>query len=374
MAESRQFGRGDVGRGDVCETAGNPRRGNYGGSTYKHLHEAESGPEMDAASMAAHEAQTSALAARRGEFMLDYLRARVPDNAGVWRELRGWLGIMTARPFGWRGWYDESYTVLDGGIVAACRDKERGEVEGILIDLPGRACAGLGTRLAPFLRWCLEVGNVTRADFALDDREGLITLPRILEADVSGAIVTRWRGFTLLQNRERGRVAGWTCYFGSRQSQAFVRIYDKAAEQGCDGMHWVRFELECKGAFADALCREYFKRGSVAIVEQVNRRFRIVEPQAGDGNRWRWPVAGWWLAFIGSVQPGVSLLAGEKQETTIESLAGWLENQAGPSLYALVAARGMEPVGDMLGRCKNRLKSKHYAAIAHDKQGAGVPV
>lgn len=43
---------------------------------------------------------------------------------------------------------------------------------------------------------------------------------------------------------------GWTIYVGSRSSDKFLRIYDKAKEQGDFKSDYVRIELECKGAMA----------------------------------------------------------------------------------------------------------------------------
>lgn len=335
-----------------------PPSGNYGGGTYT--------PPTDPQDYSAHEAQSSDLAAQEGAVLLDYLRVRLPDTRETWQALGEWLGTMTARAVGWRGWYDQSYTVLDGGLVACCSDPDRAEVEGVLVDLPGKACAHLGERLGGFLAWCCEHGTVTRADWALDDRKGLLSLERILEADEKGAIVTRWQGLTVIQNRQRGQRRGWTVYIGSRSSEAFCRIYDKAAEQGRDGVHWVRFEFETKGAFADALAREVLAHGAGAVVQQINRRIRFVQPSTTDSNTRRAQVANWWAAFVGSIQQGASLLCGEKVQATISAMAAWVERQAGPALATIIkAARGdLAGVLGIVERSERRLKPKHYAALA----------
>lgn len=145
-----------------------------------------------------------------------------------------------------------------------------------------------------------------------------------------------------------------------------MRFYDKAAEQGRENVHWVRCELEAKGAFADALGREVLRRGSVAVIEQINRRIRFVQPSETDSNIRRAMVAAWWGAFIGSVKQGAALLCGEKVQATISAMAAWVEQQAGPALATIVkAARG--DLGGVLGiveRSERRLKPKHHAALA----------
>lgn len=332
--------------------------GNHGGFAYR----------LDGAGLSdsEHEAQTSALAARPGAVLLDYLRAVLPDEPAVMADVRGWLGQTTARHGGWRGWYDRSASVLDGGLLAWCSDKERAAVEGVLIDLPGRACASLGDRLIPFLAWCLHIGRVTRADFAIDDFAGRLTRERILDAEASGALVTRWREMREVSTRQRGKVSGWTFYLGSRKYEAMARIYDKAAERGLPDVSWVRFELETKHALADALCREYFSSGSAAIVGQIARRVRFAEPVAGDTNARRWPSAAWWLSLLGSVAPGPSLVCGEVPACTVASLAAFVERQAGPALAVMMRADGgdLGRLAGILERSAYRLKSRHLSALA----------
>jgi len=344
----------------------NPRAGKDAGALYK----ASASPMLDGAEVADFEAQSSDLAPRSGSILLDYLRVRLDDTPATWLALRDWLGETTPRAGGWRGWYDGSSQVLDGGILAWCSHRERAAIEGILVDLPGAACAALGDRLLAFLAWSLEHGRVARADFALDDRDGHLTKERILEAEETGGLVSRWQGLTLIERRKRGQSDGWTVYIGSRQSEASLRIYDKAAEQRARGRevagHWVRLELEAKGAFADALCREVLSRGTGAVIGQINKRIRFAEPSATDTNTRRWSTCSWWLAFIGSIEPGRSLLCGERMATTIESLARFVERAAGPALATLVRA----DVGDLtrlfgiIDRSQHRMRPRHLAALA----------
>lgn len=326
------------------------------------------GMGLDVDTDAGHEAQTSGLAARQGALLLDYLRVRLPDEKGIMLALGGWLGRMVGRGRGWRSWYTDSARVLDTGIVAwVTGSEERRQVWGVLVDLPGAACAGLGDRLVPFLRWALEHGgHCTRLDFAIDDFQGLLDKARLLAARDSGTIVTRWVDSLLYDKRRAGKPAGWSLYLGSRAGESFVRIYDKALEQSIEGTHWMRFEFQTNGKLADAIGRAYFERGSVAVIEQVNRRLRFAECEGQDTNRRRLPTAAWWAEFIGSVEPGASLLAGEKPKCTIETMGAWLEYQAAPTMAALVqadegnAARLLE----MIERGGPRLRPKHEAAIA----------
>ena len=314
------------------------------------------------------EAQTSGLAARPGALLLDYLRVRLPDDRDTWQALQGWLGPMTSRGCGWRGWYSDSAHVLDGGLVAWCQDAKRREVWGLLVDLPGRACGAMGAKLVPFLQWALERGKATRIDYAADDHEGRLTFERVAGALRSGALVSSWSERNIIENC--GKAGGWTVYVGSRSSECLVRIYDKHAEQARKGRDvagpWVRLELECHADFADRLAREYFRVGSSAVIGQLNRRVRFIEVKCTDTNKRRAPAASWWVQFIGSVQPGAALTVGEAPECTVSRLAAFVEKQCGPALVTIVkGAHG--DLGQLVGildRSAYRLKPKHFAALA----------
>jgi len=250
--------------------------------------------ELDSVSIVHHEAASSSLEAPAGSIIVDYLRATLPDNRETWQALDGWFGPSQMRPVGWRSYYSSSAIVLDGGLLAWCDDPSVAEVRGVLVDLPGRACAAMGDALLPFLEWCVERGHVARIDFAMDDRSGLFSPQTIVDAWDSGAVVSRWRAYKELRTAAKGgELLGHTVYMGSRSSDAVVRVYDKALEQKRPGMRWVRLELEAKGKLSHALAAKVLEHGGAAVVGQLNRRVRFVEPGT-DSNKRRWQPAAWW--------------------------------------------------------------------------------
>lgn len=316
------------------------------------------------------EAQTSQLAAKPGKMLCDYIRVVLPADRETWEGLVRWVGPWSVRAYGWHGYYDCSAHCLETGLLAWCRDKTTAAVYGVLVDLPGRACARLGPQLPEFLKWCLERGHATRVDWAIDDFDGRLTLKRILDAEAVGGMVSRWHGLTTIQNHERGTVTGWTVYMGSRKGASLVRVYNKTAEQRKKGNEapdgWVRLEFQTNRELADKLARAYFREGSSAVIGQLSRRVRFAEPVPSDSNPRRWPVAWWWASVLGSVEPGPSLCAGEVAECTVARLEAYVERQAGPALTTVVKAHGgdLEPVVAILDRSLYRLKPKHYAALA----------
>lgn len=360
--------------------AKSPRSGNYGGGTYivgeklANCERSELGGrgvgDLGDGELSEHEGRASDLAALDGRILLDYLRVTVQDCEAMRNMLRGFLGVWFDRGRGWRGWYDQSWDILDGGIVAACSDPDRAKTERLLVDLPGRACAALGDDLPLFFLWCVENGHITRADYAIDDRAGRLTRERVLDAQATGGLVTRWQNpMTEISQHQGGEVCGWTLYLGARSGEAMVRIYDKAAQQGVAGP-WVRFELETKGKLAGALAREYFESGSQAVIGQINRRIRFAVPSGADSNRWRWLPADWWAGFLGSVEPGPALCPGERVVMTLVGMRSYLESQAAPCLAAVLEVDGGDStwLDGLRADGKRRWHSKHENAIARARE------
>jgi len=365
---------GEHGRkGDLSDGAGEAENTRHGNSRVFSIQS-----EPAELSVSQHEAQSSALAAQPGKLLCDYIRVVLPDEPKVRAELEGWLGESKPRAGGWHGWYDRSASVLEGGLLAWCSNGERAKIEGLLCDLPGRACGALGARLLSFLRWAHKRGRLTRLDFAVDDMAGRLTRERVLAALDEGTLLMRWQDTGEVVKRRRGALTGWTLYLGKRTGQSQARIYDKGLEQGLAGVSWMRFELEAKGAFAHRLAAEYFTKGSDAVKAQIVKRVKFVEPVASDTNKARWPLAPWWASFIGDIEPGQSLAPGVKPACTVERLSRFVERCAGPSIATVVEALDGEVawLDGVIERSGWRLNKSQEALIKREreKRAKGAPV
>lgn len=124
----------------------------------------------------------------------------------------------------------------------SCLASEPNSPMGIHISWSGSALQTVNPRAV--LRQALAMGaTVTRIDLAIDWPKQMYLRALKGAADM-GEIVTRARDWNLIEGR-----TGTTLYVGSRESEKFLRIYDKAAETKTEGT-WFRIELECKGYFA----------------------------------------------------------------------------------------------------------------------------
>jgi DNA relaxase NicK len=147
--------------------------------------------------------------------------------------------------------YDTSIRTT-GGMVAMWHST-RSEM-GFHLVVSGSALRDLLTRSGLSQREILRQlsdldGRFTRIDLAKDVRGVQISLDGIYKVVSSGKTKGTARSFSQMHSPNGGN----TIYVGSRESERFVRIYDKAAQMGLPDEQWKRFEIECKGMVSRAM-------------------------------------------------------------------------------------------------------------------------
>src|SRR2546430_2481023 len=93
--------------------------------------------------------------------------------------------------------------------------------------------------------------KITRLDLAKDATDEGVSIPEIWSSIAERGRKGRTKKFSQVQ----GSDGGHTIYGGSRESERFLRIYDKAIEQGDHEADYKRCELELKGGVARAVGR-----------------------------------------------------------------------------------------------------------------------
>lgn len=147
-----------------------------------------------------------------------------------------------------------------------------------LVTFTGSDLAGLlavGENISGLLGYVarLQAVNVTRLDFAVDVR-GMGARPEHLkDAFEAGKGITGAQSANFVAGRKRnGERTGETLYVGSRSSDKFLRVYDKAAQMGLDG-DWIRVELELKGDAAKNALLSMVQFGIVATGKELLRSY-----------------------------------------------------------------------------------------------------
>ncbi len=110
-------------------------------------------------------------------------------------------------------------------------------------------------------------GRVTRLDVAKDEKSQAVDYDKIW----TELLARRYTGTMRRPTRTQSGAQGYTIYMGSRQSDKFARLYNKAAEQAVQGV-WNRYELELKGDVARNMSKFIADNGDlVAMFDTITK-------------------------------------------------------------------------------------------------------
>lgn len=202
------------------------------------------------------------------------------------------------------------------------------------------------------LRWiadkgmnCLSVlseikrlgGRTSRIDIAID-ASGYEFNPSVLSKSTREPYHGKGRTpqFTNVGDVEDG----WTIYVGSRSSDQFLRIYDKAKEMGIEGENLTRIELECKGALAHYVGWEL--AGKTAHEAYVFASTKIRTMVDFNSSHWK--------EVMTSETVEISLPKKTDRDTML-----WLVKSCAPALAKQIAAK---PSEDVIGQFWQALRQE----------------
>lgn len=302
-----------------------------------------------------------------GRVILDWLAFTLPIEHGL-ASAEFLFGEPTPRPVGTKG-YSHSAELPCGGVVSWSPERPEQKVH---VELGAKAL-GRAVELDPALKDIKHVlkciqdmdGIITRADFALDDRAGGLSMQTIGEHVHHKLLVSRWRKGCKIEGTLAG--LGKTFEFGSRRSDSFLRIYDKQAERLDKGEddpgHWIRVELELKREKANETVKRYVREGVPFVVGLLRGLIEFKEP-GEDETKSRWTTCGWWEAFLAWAEK--VRLSLPKVAPTIEQSWDWMITQWPRSLARLIIAEGgdLAKVSVLLDKGAHLLKPSDHVLIA----------
>ena len=227
---------------------------------------------------------------------------------------------------------------------------------GICGEMSGQGCKEFVTQrdddlALPKLLHCLsEEDAVTRIDIAFDDRDS-----RVLDFQVLKEKIDKGEVRTKLRNRyeaiDNGGETGHTLYIGSRDSNYYVRIYDKAAEQKQHENHWIRVEQVFRHEEANRFVQYWLKEA--ATYESIEDKFQCLFKLAAgvlinkfafvvrkESNSCRSVVCDWWRSFLSDTPP--VRIPRATVSPAVERAKKWLEKSVAPTLGALMLILGEE--------------------------------
>lgn len=205
------------------------------------------------------------------------------------------------------------------------------------------------TVLSRLLSEISKHGHLTRIDLAIDDKGAVYySLDDISDRLDNQRVVTKFRTYRHMTERTSlNEKVGDTIYFGSRQSDIMLRIYDKKLEQnknlfksddGYINYDWVRWELELHRDRANAIAALLINGIPLSdvVIGVLSQYFRIIN--LTDSNRSRCMTEISWQAFIADIQK--LRLYVPPREKTIEDKKRWIEKSVAPSLACIVQYEG----------------------------------
>jgi len=162
-----------------------------------------------------------------------------------------------------------------------------------------------------------------RIDLALDVLDSELNIKELSDMMEQGKAKTKFKTWTFLHGNN-----GDTLYLGSRQSEQFIRIYDKGAQLGTDD-NWVRIEIELKGSRAVEFARyvatntqdDYINRSRQLMLANISFPTEL------------------WAEIMGTVEVGISKAQNNEPDT-----AAWLLTQVAPAMARYIQKTGNERI------------------------------
>lgn len=171
--------------------------------------------------------------------------------------------------------------------------------------------------------------KITRLDIAYDDHNGIFDIKKLKKESEAENFISKFDGGAIYQPIKKD--TGITIEHGSKASNIFIRIYDKAKEKALtDGSHWIRFEIQLRDENADSFIRLLDSIGN-KFLGVVNNYLRYVKPTGNDSNKRRWETALYWKKFIGSAEK-IKLYQKPGVEYNERKLHSYVVGQAGNSI------------------------------------------
>ena len=287
--------------------------------------------------------------------LIDYVRIRFPstDVRHIIEDiLQLKMIIMGHEDYGFYS-YPEHYYFGDIYIMASQKEEQ-----GILLELKGKGCrqfecylSAQGRNWYDFFYQCLqENGIMKRLDLAINDPAGLLDIPELIQKCKNGECISVFKGFEdygsgeLIPTRDQHKAQmGTTLYLGSKQSEVYFCIYEKAYEQYVKRGIPVeeadiknRFEIRLKNeratqAVNDLLTYQDAEHTAFSI---INRYVRFVDAKPGI-NRYEWKDNSKWAYFIGEHRSALKLTT-KPEPYTFERSLNWLHHQVAQTLKTAI--------------------------------------
>lgn len=161
-------------------------------------------------------------------------------------------------------WFEKVYSTIDGSVKFYWGHRTVQDATSVVFT--GDACDVIDAKLDKLMSYLnLHKFKITRVDFAVD--EVPLSVKELYEYWEKSEFATRSHRATYLETAKHGKYE-CTLNLGSRQSERYMRIYDKRG--------YVRMELELKDEVAHSSFLFYVSRGIDAVVSMMRDYLHVM--------------------------------------------------------------------------------------------------
>ena len=261
-----------------------------------------------------------------------------------------------------------------GGVSISFIDGDMSHVGGFyLLDMSGQGCRtfetyGNGNYDALFKLVQKELSKpkamqdvrLTRLDVAYDDLSGLLNIDQICDKTRCQEFVSRIQRYESIYGSK-----GNSVNFGSKGSNIFIRIYDKARERGfTDGRHWIRCELQLRKENACGFVNKLPGNTLSGLYTGVLKNYlSFREPDPDDSNKRRWDESSWWTAFLDNAR-AISVAEKPGVIYNLSACEKYVLTQPVGSIKTLIKIYGADEFIEMIRKAPNPKNPKYRRLIS----------
>lgn len=265
-----------------------------------------------------------------------------------------------------------------GGVSISFVDGDMSHVGGFyLLDMSGQGCRtfetyGNGNYDNLFKLVQKEEGKpkamqdvrLTRLDVAYDDMTGLFDIDLICDKTRLQEFVSRIQRYESIYGSK-----GNSVNFGSKGSNVFIRIYDKARERGfTDGRHWIRCELQLRKENACGFVNKLPGNTLSGLYTGVLKNYlSFRDVNEDDSNKRRWEESPWWTSFLDSAK-AISIAEKPGVIYNLSACEKYVLTQPVGSIKTLIKIYGSEAFIEMINNAPVPKNPKYRRLIAEAEQ------
>lgn len=144
--------------------------------------------------------------------------------------------------------------------------------------------------------------KLSRCDVAMDIIDNSFCIDDLINDTRAGNFSCRSKFYNIMESCDDG-IIGKSLYFGRKESNIFINIYDKRAERGYkpDEMdNWTRIEIRLRHEDAVGFSKKFSDGMDVGylFVGVLNNYLKFLKPSDSDSNKSRWELADYWQTIL----------------------------------------------------------------------------